>query len=238
MRATVSWDCPVGCASGDALHQQTRPGLRSSVRLGAAPRPVKPAAAHASAMELVPPTALWRQSSVRRRHRGCRVIAASRGGEPLCVSLPASPCPPIAAPDASHRPPRSPPAKPSQNRERKLRRSERAEGTPLPDSKVELPPVIRRAEVVAFALVALLIICIIVGALCRQGVLPADHDGVHRRHHAVAGGELPRALPDSARGRRRADRGRGRRRRRLHGRPDRLAGDGMEQQASGTRRAC
>ena len=34
------------------------------------------------------------------------------------------------------------------------------EGTPLPDSKAELPPVIRRTEVVAFALVALLIIVI------------------------------------------------------------------------------
>ena len=34
-------------------------------------------------------------------------------------------------------------------------------GTPLPDSKAEQPPVIRRAEVVAFALVSLLIICVI-----------------------------------------------------------------------------
>ena len=33
--------------------------------------------------------------------------------------------------------------------------------TPLPDSRTELPPVIRRAEVVAFALVALLIICVV-----------------------------------------------------------------------------
>jgi predicted PurR-regulated permease PerM len=33
-------------------------------------------------------------------------------------------------------------------------------GTPLPDSKAELPPVIRRAEVVAFALVALLVISV------------------------------------------------------------------------------
>jgi predicted PurR-regulated permease PerM len=33
--------------------------------------------------------------------------------------------------------------------------------TPLPDSRVELPPVIRRAEVVAFALVSLLIICVV-----------------------------------------------------------------------------
>ena len=35
-------------------------------------------------------------------------------------------------------------------------------GKPLPDSKTELPPVIRRAEIVAFALVALLLICVFV----------------------------------------------------------------------------
>jgi predicted PurR-regulated permease PerM len=34
-------------------------------------------------------------------------------------------------------------------------------GNPLPDSKTDLPPVIRRAEVVAFVLVALLVICLI-----------------------------------------------------------------------------
>jgi predicted PurR-regulated permease PerM len=34
-------------------------------------------------------------------------------------------------------------------------------GTPLPDSRSELPPVIRRAEVVAFALVALLVISVV-----------------------------------------------------------------------------
>jgi predicted PurR-regulated permease PerM len=33
-------------------------------------------------------------------------------------------------------------------------------GTPLPEGKSELPPVIRRAEVVAYALVALLLICV------------------------------------------------------------------------------
>jgi predicted PurR-regulated permease PerM len=37
------------------------------------------------------------------------------------------------------------------------------ESAPLPDSKSELPPVIRRTEVVAVALVGLLIICIIAG---------------------------------------------------------------------------
>jgi predicted PurR-regulated permease PerM len=34
-------------------------------------------------------------------------------------------------------------------------------GKPLPDAKTDLPPVIRRAEVVAFALVALLVICVV-----------------------------------------------------------------------------
>ena len=36
-----------------------------------------------------------------------------------------------------------------------------AAGTPLPDSKAERPPLIRRAEVVAFALVSLLLICVV-----------------------------------------------------------------------------
>jgi len=33
-------------------------------------------------------------------------------------------------------------------------------GTPLPDSQAEQPPVIRRAEIVAFALISLLLICV------------------------------------------------------------------------------
>ncbi len=41
------------------------------------------------------------------------------------------------------------------------RGSNGAGGTPLPDSKSEQPPVVRRAEVVAFALVALLVICVV-----------------------------------------------------------------------------
>jgi predicted PurR-regulated permease PerM len=35
------------------------------------------------------------------------------------------------------------------------------EGKPLPDSKVELPPIISRAEIVAFSLVSLLVICVV-----------------------------------------------------------------------------
>jgi predicted PurR-regulated permease PerM len=44
-----------------------------------------------------------------------------------------------------------------------------AAGTPLPDSKAELPPVIRRAEVVAFALVALLIISVVAVLYAAKG---------------------------------------------------------------------
>ena len=88
---------------------------------------------------------------------------------------------------------------------------QRAEGTPLPDSKAEQPPLIRRAEVVAFALVALLVICVVAVLYVAQGVLPAGRDGIRGRHHAVAGRQLARAPPDSPRLRRRADRDRGRR---------------------------
>ena len=60
----------------------------------------------------------------------------------------------------------APPARPSSGERQKPQTGDRqlanaSEGTPLPDSKAELPPVIRRAEVVAFALVALLIICVV-----------------------------------------------------------------------------
>jgi predicted PurR-regulated permease PerM len=54
----------------------------------------------------------------------------------------------------------SPPKKPSPS-ERQL--AHVREGAPVPESKAELPPVIRRTEVVAIALVGLLIICIIAG---------------------------------------------------------------------------
>ena len=47
------------------------------------------------------------------------------------------------------------------------------EGMPVPDSRGELPPVIRRTEVVAIALVGLLIISIIAGLyLARAFFLP------------------------------------------------------------------
>ena len=42
---------------------------------------------------------------------------------------------------------------------------------PLPDSKAEQPPVIRRAEIVAFALVALLVICVVAVLYVGQGLL-------------------------------------------------------------------
>lgn len=55
---------------------------------------------------------------------------------------------------------KSPPAKPSPG-DRPLPNGH--EGTPVPDAKTELPPVIRRTELVAFALISILIICVITG---------------------------------------------------------------------------
>jgi predicted PurR-regulated permease PerM len=42
-------------------------------------------------------------------------------------------------------------------------------GTPVPDSRAEQPPVIRRAEVVAFALISLLLICVVVVLYVAKG---------------------------------------------------------------------
>ena len=65
---------------------------------------------------------------------------------------------------------KSPPAKPSPG-ERQLPNGH--EGTPVPDAKAELPPVIRRTELVAFALISILIICVITGLyLARAFFLP------------------------------------------------------------------
>ena len=50
---------------------------------------------------------------------------------------------------------------PSQRMPNERSCSDASEGAPLPDSKAKLPPVIRRTEVVAFALVSLLVICVI-----------------------------------------------------------------------------
>jgi predicted PurR-regulated permease PerM len=67
-------------------------------------------------------------------------------------------------------PAKQPPTKPSPS-DRQPANS--AEGMPVPDSKGELPPVIRRTEVVAFALIGLLLICTITGLyLARAFFLP------------------------------------------------------------------
>jgi len=79
---------------------------------------------------------------------------------------PSSSKPSSAKPLAS----KSPPAKPSPG-ERQLPNGH--EGTPVPDAKAELPPVIRRTELVAFALIGILIICVITGLyLARAFFLP------------------------------------------------------------------
>ena len=63
-------------------------------------------------------------------------------------------------------PPKPPASKPSPSERPKVAANDRQpviaqEGVPLPGSNAETPPVIRRAELVAFALVALLIICVV-----------------------------------------------------------------------------
>jgi predicted PurR-regulated permease PerM len=61
-------------------------------------------------------------------------------------------------------PAKTPSAKPLPSERQRPQPNERhnaPEGMPVPDSKAEAPPVIRRAELVAFALVALLIICVV-----------------------------------------------------------------------------
>ena len=74
----------------------------------------------------------------------------------------------------SERPPSErPPSEPLPGNTSQGHAQGRSEGTPVPDSKAELPPVIRRAEVVAFALVALLVIVVIaVLYLARALLLP------------------------------------------------------------------
>ena len=130
----------------------------------------------------------------------------------------------------------SPPTKPSPS-ERQLARER--EGTPLPDSKGELPPIIRRTEVVAIALVGLLIIChrrrasiLPRRSFCRSRWPSSSAPCCRRPPASSSATAVPRAVG---------------------GRPDRhgaqrrvafmvgliaVAGDGMEQQAAGARCAA
>jgi len=105
----------------------------------------------------------------------CAVSSPRRAGESIVSVIPtkpstASPSKPSPGKPASSKsfaaksqPPKSAERHPVLERE----------GAPVPDSKGELPPVIRRTEVVAVALVGLLIICIITGLyLARAFFLP------------------------------------------------------------------
>jgi predicted PurR-regulated permease PerM len=101
-------------------------------------------------------------------------VSSPRRGKTIVSVIPtkpstASPTKPSPGKPSSSKPSaaKSPPTKPAEPLV--LER----EGAPLPDSKSELPPVIRRTEVVAVALVGLLIICIIAGLyLARAFFLP------------------------------------------------------------------
>lgn len=154
--------CPTNAAGGRRF------------RAGAAASPsVKQGALTLPRWNLCSLTALWRRGSTG----GYLVLAVSSRfgrGKTIVSVTPTKPVPDktasantsvTKAPAA-----KSPPTKPLPS-DRKLPSA--TEGTPLPDSTGELPPVIRRTEVVAFALVALLIIVVIVSLyLARAFFLP------------------------------------------------------------------
>src|ERR1700756_3212967 len=121
-------DCPIGCASGDAVVGRTQMGL---------------ARFHARPCRTCNCQARWAsrgRDGTRADDRGCRLVGsrarASRplyppGGELIVRVLPSE------------------------------RLHNDAIGSPLPESRDEQPPVIRRAEVVAFALVGLLVLSMV-----------------------------------------------------------------------------
>ena len=186
--------------------------------------------------------------------------ALLRRGEPLCVSFPTigqfpktktsphqdrrsphrirtrSP-PRIARTSATVRPGMSARKPGTSGSARRASRSARR-AQPMPESAEQSPPLIRRQEVVAIALVGLLADCRHGRALLRKGLLPAGRHGLRGRHHAVAGRLLPRTLSRAPRRRRGPDRGRGRRIRHLHRRIDRGTRHGMGLAAAGARRAA
>ena len=93
-------------------------------------------------------------------------------GKTIVSVIPTKPSPtkPSPAKPSSTRPSavKSPPTNPGERQPAHER-----EGVPVPNNRSELPPVIRRTEVVAIALVSLLVICIIAGLyLARAFFLP------------------------------------------------------------------
>jgi predicted PurR-regulated permease PerM len=130
---------------------------------------VNPAAAHTSAMELCSPRlviefgsrATSRLPCHRRLARGRTIVRVLRGERSLTKSLPEerkAPPPNGRKVAANERKPT--PGEPKTSPSERLQ-ANAPEGTPLPDSKAQQPPVVRHAEVVAFSLVSLLVICIV-----------------------------------------------------------------------------
>jgi len=107
-----------------------------------------------------------------------------------------------------------------------------ASGTPLPTVGASKPPVIRRAEVVAFALVALLVICVVAVLYAAKAFfLPVVMAFVVGT--MLSRPRISRTTSHSPLGVGGFDRDGGGRRRRLYRRPDLLAVDGMEQPPAG-----
>ena len=146
-------------ASFDALHQQTRPQAGGSVRPAlAAPYPARhrsrpPAGTLGSAPRYDAGPVRDVAVAVQRRFgRGKTIVSV--------IPTKPSPTKPSPAKPSSTRPlvAKSPPTTTGERQTAHER-----EGVPVPNNAGELPPVIRRTEVVAIALVSLLVICIIAG---------------------------------------------------------------------------
>src|SRR6266404_987503 len=124
---------PIWCASRRCYLQQTRPSLSSSIARRKRDLSCQPGRSLTfSRWNFLPSPRIGAESSVRKARLHDSIKRALAWGEPIVRALPSERLPP-----------------------------NEAAGTPLPDSKSELPPVIRRAEVAAFALVALLVICVV-----------------------------------------------------------------------------
>src|SRR5439155_11194816 len=126
-------------------------GRRCGATLPGATKLTPPRSEPAVLRHVVVPVRIARSRLPIDRHLG--------RGKAIVSVIPTKPAPAkpsSAKPLAS----KSPPTKPLPG-ERQLPNGH--EGTPVPDSRSEVPPVIRRTEVVAIALVGLLIICSIAG---------------------------------------------------------------------------
>ncbi len=145
-RTTVSWDCPAGdvCIIGCSAQQtRPRPAVPCGRRRGA---PSSATRAHTSRDgTYVPHATLWCHGPAR--NVAVAVSSPLRAGKTIVSVTPTKPSPQARPRQALARRPRPPNLRPTKPLPSERKLPARREGTPLPDSTGELPPVIRRTEV-------------------------------------------------------------------------------------------